>query len=41
MLDIGGFLTSTDFLSQLASIIATIISTVLSSVIAGLLGTAA
>lgn len=38
MLDIDGFLTSTQFISQLASFITAILSAFLGSVVAGLLG---
>jgi hypothetical protein len=40
MLDIGGFLTSTDFLTQIATLIAALLSTLFSEVIAGLFGAA-
>ncbi len=38
MLDVGGFLTSTSFLSALAGFITTILSTLFGSLIAGLFG---
>jgi hypothetical protein len=41
MLDIAGFLTSTEFLGQLAMLITTIISTVLTSLISGFFGVGA
>ena len=37
-LDIGGFLTSTEFLTQLASIITAVITTLLGEVLAGIFG---
>ena len=36
MLDIGGFLTGTEFLTQLAVILTTFLSTIVSRIIAGL-----
>jgi len=38
MLDIDGFLTSTQFLSQLAAIITTVLSAIFGGLIAGLFG---
>jgi hypothetical protein len=41
MLDIGGFLTSTEFLGQIASLIAAVLTAIVSNFIAGLFGTSA
>jgi len=38
MLDIGGYLTSTEFLVQLAALISTILSTLFSGFLTGLFG---
>ena len=38
MLDIGGFLTSTEFLTQIASIITTILVALVSQIITALFG---
>ncbi len=40
MLDLNGFLTSTEFLFQLASIVSAIISSLLGTLFSGFLGTA-
>ncbi len=40
MLDIGGFLTSTDFLTQIAALISALLSTIFSGVIASFFGAA-
>ena len=41
MLDIAGFLTSTEFLSQLALLITTLVSTLLGGIISALFGVSA
>jgi len=38
MLDIGGFLTSTEFLAQIASIVVTILATLVGQLITSLFG---